>query len=250
MTRLTEIWRHPIKSLGRESLTNVALTREQCLPGDRLWAVTHAKAEFSGDPTGWQRCGNFLRCANGPGLMAITGRLDGERQVVLSHPDKPDLTVEPDTPKGFVDVKSWLSGIWPADMPEPTGLHANATGSLTDNSAPWISIHNHASHRAVEERVGRPLSNLRWRGNIWIDGLAPWQEFEWIGKDINIGNATLRIEERIERCRATMANPETGQRDADTLAALDTWGHRDFGVFASVIEGGTISVGDTVLVPD
>ena len=59
----------------------------------------------------------------------------------------------------------------------------------------------------------------------------------------------LRVTERIGRCKATMANPETGLRDADTLAALGTWGHQDFGVYAEVVEVGPIAVGDAVAVP-
>ena len=43
-----------------------------------------------------------------------------------------------------------------------------------------------------------------------------------------------------------MANPETGRRDVDTLAALRTWGHQDFGVYAAITGGGTIRTGDPV----
>ena len=28
------------------------------------------------------------------------------------------------------------------------------------------------------------LSIHRWRGNLWVDGWAPWAEFDWIGQDI------------------------------------------------------------------
>ena len=37
-----------------------------------------------------------------------------------------------------------------------------------------------------------------------------------------------------------MANPETGRRDVDTLAALRAWEHQDFGVYAAVTSGGTL----------
>ena len=46
-----------------------------------------------------------------------------------------------------------------------------------------------------------------------------------------------------------MANPDTGRRDFDTLAALRSWDHQDFGVYAGVVEGGSIATGDTVEVP-
>ncbi len=92
---------------------------------------------------------------------------------------------------------------------------------------------------------GHPLEQERWRGNIWIDGPAAWDELDWCGERIRIGEAVLEVVEPIQRCKHTMANPTTGQRDADTLAALnDGFGHQDFGVYAKVIEGGQINTND------
>ena len=106
---------------------------------------------------------------------------------------------------------------------------------------------NESSHRAVSQKLGRPLETERWRGNIWFDGMAPWEEFDWIGKKVRVGGTLLAVHERIERCMHTTANPQTGARDADTLGALEQgWDHRDFGVYAEVIEGGPIAVGDKV----
>jgi uncharacterized protein YcbX len=85
----------------------------------------------------------------------------------------------------------------------------------------------------------------RFRGNVWLDGLAPWAEFNLVGSDICVGGATLRIRERITRCKATTVDPETGVSDADTLGALEAgWGHQDFGVYAEVVTGGAVAVGD------
>ena len=50
--------------------------------------------------------------------------------------------------------------------------------------------------------------------------LEPWEELEWIGKIVQIGNIQFDIVEPVQRCMATTANPETGVRDADTLGAL------------------------------
>lgn len=246
--RLTEIWRHPIKSIGRERLEQITLEAGNWLRGDRLWAVTHDRSEI--DEGAWAPCRNFLRTTHGPALMAVTATFDeGDGALTLDHPEAGQLVLTPDDPGEIPRLLDWLSRIWPADLPAPTGIYSYGGGSLTDSSQPHISIFNHASHRAVEERVGKALSIHRWRGNVWIDGLGPWQEFEWIGKEISIGDTVLAVEERIGRCRATMANPETGRRDADPLAALDTWGHRDFGVYARVIRSGEIHVGDPVVVP-
>ena len=116
---------------------------------------------------------------------------------------------------------------------------------MTDSDFPSVSILSLASLRDFSDKMNRDLSIDRWRGNLWIDGAAPFAEFGWIGREIEIGEAVLRIEERITRCRATMADPETGQIDADTLTGLqDGYGHQDFGVYATVISGGMLAQGD------
>ena len=91
------------------------------------------------------------------------------------------------------------------------------------------------------------ISPLRWRGNIHLEGLDAWAEFDWVGKTIGIGSAEMEVREPIERCLATTANPETGKRDADTLGALNSnWGHQNFGVYAMVTKSGEIALGDAV----
>ena len=45
---VTEIWRHPVKSHGREALETVTLTAGQTMPGDRVWAVAHEASTADG----------------------------------------------------------------------------------------------------------------------------------------------------------------------------------------------------------
>ncbi|SDY56549.1 hypothetical protein SAMN05444004_10210 [Jannaschia faecimaris] len=239
---LAQIWRHPIKAIGREPLDRVTLSPCCTLPFDRHWAVTHDKA----NPVdgGWAQKANFLRGVSGPGLMAVTATLDEPgRSVTLHHPDQTDLTVAPDdAPEMLV---AWLRAIWPDDLPQPKAVVASDTG-FTDVPDAWVSVHSLASHRAVEQKLGRDLSIHRWRGNLWIDGFAPWEEFDLVGRTFRIGDAVLKGTQRITRCRATEANPKTGRRDADTLGVLRTWDHQDFGIYAEVIEGGEIAPGAKV----
>ena len=116
---------------------------------------------------------------------------------------------------------------------------------MTDSDFPSISILNAASLAALGKRLGQSLAMERFRGNVWLDGLAPFEEFDLLGRDIRIGVATLRVRERITRCKATTVDPATGLSDADTLGALRAgWGHEDFGVYAEVRTGGRVAVGD------
>ena len=77
--------------------------------------------------------------------------------------------------------------------------------------------------------------------------MEPWAEFDWIGKRLRIGATVLEVRERVGRCKATMADPETGLVDADTLRGLrEVVEEQDFGVFAVVLEGGKVARGDRV----
>ena len=100
----------------------------------------------------------------------------------------------------------------------------------------------------LSNKLGLLLDPRRFRGNIWLKGGEPFEEFNWIGQEINLGNVRVRVVEAIERCNATKANPLTGKKDVDTLSALKVnYGHNDFGVYCEVIKAGTLSCGDQVI---
>ncbi|MCE8514229.1 MOSC domain-containing protein [Ruegeria pomeroyi] len=238
---VTGLWRHPIKSHGREALDSVTLNPGQTMPGDRVWAVAHEMSQADGSE--WVHCGHFSRVSKVPELMAITATLDGDR-VTLRHPKRPDLEFAPETEADrFLE---WVKPLMPQDRSQSARIIRVPGRGMTDSDFPSVTLCNMASHRAVEQRIGHPLSPLRWRGNIWFDGLPLWEEFDWLDREVQIGEVVFAVRERTDRCAATTTNPETGIRDADTLGALDHWGHRDFSVRAEVIRGGTIRLGDEV----
>lgn len=240
---LTQIWRHPIKSHGREQIDAATLTPGGTLPGDRIWAVAHDQSTVEGGD--WAPCQHFSRGSKASALAAITSSYDEARGLVtLSHPDRDPLTFNPDT-EGEMLVQ-WSQGFIPDNRAQSARVIRAAERGYTDSDFASITLCNFSSHRAVEQRIGHDLSMHRWRGNLWIDGLGPWEEFEWIDREVQVGEAVLIPRERTDRCLATHNNPETGQRDQNVLAALDSWGHRDFSVRAEVVRGGRIATGDTV----
>jgi uncharacterized protein len=243
---LAHITRHPIKSHGREDLASVLLTAAEGLPFDRHWAVAHDAAKLV---AGWNPCVNFARGAKAPGLMAISAKLDvATGAVTLMHPEKPDLTFRPDDADDLAQFLDWVRDLNPADRAQPAQI-VKAGIAMTDTDFPSVSIFGLASNCDLSTCMGQDLSPNRWRGNLWVDGLAPWAEFDWVGRDVQIGGAVLQVQERIVRCKATSANPSTGHIDADTLGALQGgFGHQEFGVYARVISGGMVAVGDGVTV--
>lgn len=244
--QIAALYRHPLKSHGREALQTVTLNAGQAMPFDRLWAVAHDASKADG--TTWAPCLNFSRGSKAPSLMAINAAFDEETGLLtLDHPDRPDLTFDP--AKDEAAFLEWVRPLVPTDRALPARILQLADRGFTDSDYPSISLCNIATLAALSQKAGVELSPLRWRANIWFDGETPWQEFNWVGKKITLGGATLAIREPIVRCLATTANPETGTRDVDTLAILNnTWNHQYFGVYAEVIKGGPVALGDSLTV--
>lgn len=242
---LAAIWRHPLKAHGREELASVSLSEGACLPWDRHWAVAHEAARLP-EPMAWARCANFSRGAKVPALMAISAKLDeAAGRLTLRHPDLPDLSFDPETEaRAFLD---WVAPLMPADRAAPARIVRAPGRGMTDSAFPSVAILNAASNRALGEALGQDLSPHRWRGNLWVEGPEPWAEVAWLGRDLRIGGAILRVEERITRCKATTANPDTGRIDADTLGGLSRIGQgQEFGLYARVVRSGRIARGDPV----
>ncbi len=243
---VTQLWRHPIKSHGREALETVTLVAGEAMPWDRFWAVQHDQSKHDGE--GWAECMNFMIGTRTPGLAGLWAHLDEDsRSIKLTHEKLGEMTFRPDDYLEASQFLAWIAPLIPENRAQPRRIVSAGTRGMTDSDFPSVSIMNESSHRAVSQKLGRPIEVERWRGNIWFDGLAPWEEFDWIGKTVRIGGTVLKVHERIERCLHTAANPKTGARDADTLGALrDGWDHQDFGVYAEVIEGGEIALGAQV----
>jgi uncharacterized protein YcbX len=223
------------------------LTPGAAFPFDRVWAVAHAAARLT-VPLTWAPKLQFLRGWGSAELMAISCLSQPETgEITLSHPRRPTESFRPDDPAEAARLINWLRPLWPENRPEPARVVRVPGQALTDQDQPLVSINSTSSLADLSERMGQVLSMHRFRGNIWVDGWAPWAELELVGQDITIGTSRLRVEEPIGRCRATGANPETGMQDADTMGALEAgYGHTDFGVFARVIDGGMVQTGDEV----
>ena len=245
--QLAEIYRHPVKSLGEEPLDEVRLEIGRTLPWDRAWAVGHGGTRWDPERPEWAISGNFVNQTHVPRLAQIAVSFDeATGRLTLSHPDRLELTVSPGTPEGDAALTEWVAPL--TDGSPRTGPFriCQAPGvAFTDFEETHVSIGSVASRRALEGLAGQRLEPIRFRMNLWLDGLAPWEDLELVGREIEIGEARLRIIRRDARCNATAANPATGERDVPVPALLRrTFGHIDFGIYAQVVAGGAVRRGD------
>ena len=244
--RVAQLWRHPIKSLGAERITGTRLAPGATVPFDRAWAIAHEKSRADPDAPEWLPPSAWLRCAVAPGFAAVSARTDeATGRLTLTHPDRPVLDFDPDDPADRPRFLAWAGALLPEGLPRPSGLVRVPGRGMTDTDFTSVSVASLASLCALGERMGTRLDPRRFRANIWLEGLAPWEENAWPGREITIGAARLRVVERIVRCNATKANPETGRRDAETLAALEAHlGQPEFAVYCEVVTGGEVAEGD------
>jgi uncharacterized protein YcbX len=121
-----------------------------------------------------------------------------------------------------------------------------------NDSAP-VSLSSTASARELARRSGRPQGgdSRRFRMTVEIDGCSPHEEEGWVGSTVRLGEAVVEVVEEVGRCVITTKDPDTGQKDLDTLAELKAYRglrgtHVCFGVYGDVAEPGTMRVGDRV----
>ena len=83
------------------------------------------------------------------------------------------------------------------------------------------------------------------------DGAAH-EEDSWVGGRIAVGETVLQISAPVPRCAITTQDPDTGERDLDTLRTIIAYrgltnDHDiDFGVYGEVERPGRIRLGDSV----
>ena len=98
-----------------------------------------------------------------------------------------------------------------------------------------------------------PVDPRRFRMLFGVAGVPAHAEDEWIGRPVRIGSAVVIPTGNVGRCAVTTLDPETGEPDLDTLAALaryragvDTTERLPFGVWARVERPGDVAVGDGI----
>jgi uncharacterized protein YcbX len=116
---------------------------------------------------------------------------------------------------------------------------------VSETMSHTISIINLSSVSELEKGLGHKLDYYRFRANIYISGLSPWEELCWLGKEIQIGTAVAKIVFETKRCTAINVNPTSAIHDISLLQYLSRhYHHSKCGVYALVTQGGVVSVGD------
>lgn len=118
-----------------------------------------------------------------------------------------------------------------------------------------VSLVSEASLGALAAAAGMaaPVDGRRFRMLFGVSGVDAHEEDDWLGRDVQLGEASVRLHAHVGRCAVTTQNPDTGIRDLDTLAAIaayrsevETREPLPFGVWGEVARPGRVAVGDVV----
>jgi uncharacterized protein YcbX len=138
---------------------------------------------------------------------------------------------------------------------EELRLVAPADGAAVDRGAKGaVTLISRASLEELATAAGRDAVDARrFRMSVEIDGVEPFAEDAWVGREVRLGGARVRLRGHVGRCLVTSRHPESGEADLPTLEILSEMRETatstepiPFGVYGSVTEPGPVAVGDAV----
>lgn len=251
-SRISAIYRYPVKGLGAQRLPSVELAAGATLPLDRAYAIEASAGRFDPQNPEYLPKIAFLMLMRNERLAALETRFEEDGHVLtILRGGRQVARGSLQTPIGRQLVEQFFASYMAGDLRGAPRMVSAPGHSFTDRAEKCVHIVNMASVRELERISGRPVDPLRFRANFYVDIPSPWTEAGLVGKQIGLGDAELEVIDRTGRCEATAVDPETGARDMAVTATLSrVLGHTDFGVYARVVRGGRVAEGDAFSVSE
>lgn len=258
------LWRHPVKGFTPEPVAEALLSQGGFFPFDRLYALEAGASGFDPEAPQFVSKMKFAVLARFAAVARMRTRYD-EMAESLRLTDQDgrewhfDLAQEAGRQAFARHVETVLARFDedydPARLPlkllaVPDPDRLERPFRFTDSSRGFVSLLNLNSVRDLGDRLNADLDPLRLRANIWMDGLVAFEDHAWTGRRLRLGGdegPELEVIKPIDRCVATHVNLETAERDIDVCAGLwGHYGHRDCGIYARIVKGGTVYPGDEI----
>jgi uncharacterized protein len=221
MASLVEVWRYPVKSMAGESLVSCPVG-EKGLEGDRRWALVDGTPNRAGKPLTIREAERLMtyRARLGAGVLEILAPTGEVRK--LDDGMIADLAAEASRPLTLRDLE----------------------GANFDDSP--VLLVNLATVAAFEAEAGMRVDRRRFRANLYVDGLSPSEEIEWLGRRVKVGGIELAVTKQCERCVVITRDPDTTAATPALLRVLTETRNTYMGVYCEVTRSGRVAVGDPV----
>jgi uncharacterized protein YcbX len=242
------IYRYPVKGLTPEQLARAALKVGQTLLADRRYAIENGASGFDPAEPKWLPKPHFLMLQRDEWLAPLKTHFDDASHVLTIRRNgcvvaQGDL----ETAEGRATIEQFFVSQYAGEIKGPPKILRSPGHSFSDVARKVVSIINLASLRAIENMVGEPVHPLRFRANLYVEGWPAWHEASLLDQTLAIGDIRVQVVKRITRCAAVNVDPDTGARDlAIPQALMRRFGHNECGIYAEVIAGGSVAVGDAI----
>ncbi len=243
---IAALYRHPIKGFTPQKVSSAYLTSGAAFPGDRLFAVEDGPSGFDPANPVWiskQRFAVLAKIAEV--ARARTWYDEASETLSASAPGMAPFAGSLADETGRAAFAAWLSALLGEAASGPLRVVAGGGHRFLDHPAGHVSIVNLASVRDFAERLGASVDPLRFRANLYVDGWPAWAENDWVGRELQLGQARATVFAPITRCSAPDVDPHTALRDIAVTARLhEFYGHLLTGIYVQVSEGGEVAEGD------
>jgi len=250
--------RYPIKGLSGENLEKIILEKNQVLPGDREFAFSRSHVMYDRNNPVYLRKTNFLALVKEEKLAKLETKFDPKtRKLTINLDNKVVINEILLKEENIKKVETFFQNYLNLGIDNKPKLvqgikiqnNNNLTHSFSDIPDKAVSIINLNTINELEKNIGKNINPSRFRANFLIDKGNPWEEFNWIGKKVSVGECVLEVFKRTQRCAATNVNPENAVRDINIPNEINThYGHFDLGVYARVIKTGLVSISDKLYI--
>lgn len=248
--RIAALYRYPVKGLSPEGLESAELETSGYFPGDRLYAIENGPSGFNAVAPRHLPKVAYLMLMRNEALARLRTRFDpATHRLTIEENGEEAVSVDLSRPEGREAVAAFMKGFVPHELRGDPRVLASPPGyRFTDARDGYVSLVNRASVQAIEDMVGAPVDPLRFRANLYLNGLKAWGEFDLLGKVLETPDGVrLKLVRRTVRCAAVNVDPETGIRDRAIPPTLSkNLGHSDCGVYAEVLNGGTLRAGEAL----
>ena len=248
----------PVKSVSFQTIEKCEIKKDVGIIGDRIFAFAKDldldKAQlFEKSPE--ERKGKWnkvLTLKNSPVLNKYNF-LFKENKLTLTFKDKEILTIN----ASELSERQLLSNKileLENSLKKPIVLMKNEELPFFDTSISnkvdfvnSVSLLNIQSINDFQKKIDKKVEVSRFRGNICIDGIKPWEEREWMGKTIKINNISFKVEKNIPRCVAINLKPATDDNSLNLLQSLKkNYNHFEMGIYLTALDDGEINLGDKI----
>ena len=255
---LKSIHSYPVKSLSFSNLETIIIRKELGLINDRIFSFSRSinleKAQSIKKFPKERKLNNFLTLKNTPVLNKYNFSYHN-KILTLYKRDKKIISISADKDEQYKIITDKLKEL-ESSILGPLYLLKNEEYPFFDtthsnNILNTVSLININSIRDFEKKIDANIEFERFRANLYIDGIEPWNERKWINKILKINNVSFKVERHISRCSATNLQPNTDNATINLPKTLKKYyNHIDMGIYLKPLNDGEINVGNQVILDE